>query len=104
MKDLIEALQLLQTLMKNPNEEFPTQCCHDVLYVWGVDWNKAKFSDVQRLVKLGFYPGWDENSSFLDDLFGTDCFDWDEVTEEQWKVILEYELDDCCYSYRYGSC
>ena len=105
MKELIEALQLLLALIPKDSyhQEFPTHCEHDVLYVYGVDWKKAKFDDVKKIIKLGFIPGWDENLSFIDDLFG-DEFDWDKLTEEQWKRILEEEIDDCCFSYKYGSC
>lgn len=103
MKDLIEALQILSTLILSQFQDYPTYCEHEVLYVYGIDWNKAKFSDVKRLIKLGFYPGFDEDLSFLYELFGNN-FDWDELTEEQWNNIEKEFLHTCSYSYKYGSC
>lgn len=105
MKDLIEALQILLTLIPEDSfhQNYPTHCEHDILYVYGIDWNKAKFNDVHKIIKFGFYPGNDNNQDYIYELLGDD-FDWDKLTEEQWSQIDKEYLDDCCYSYTYGSC
>ena len=40
MKDLIEALKLLWSCLKDPNTKWPTACEHDMLYIWASIWIK----------------------------------------------------------------
>lgn len=52
MKDLIEALTIL---LKYNQEEYPTTCEHDILYI-PMDTTIVSEKDVQELHKLGFKP------------------------------------------------
>ena len=51
MKDLIEALTIF---LKYKNEQWPTHCEHDVLYVMGVTEEEVSEEDKKRLGELGF--------------------------------------------------
>lgn len=57
MKDLIEALTIFS---KYGDPYSPTHCEHDVLTVM-VDPSIVSVEDGERLNKLGFFPGEDEN-------------------------------------------
>lgn len=52
MEQLIEALQIF---LKYSNEDYPTGCEHDVLYIY-VDPDVVTEEDKQRLEELGFSP------------------------------------------------
>ncbi len=54
MKDLIEALTILGKYI-NPDDNYPTHCEHDVLYVKGPLPNEMEMSDYKRLMELGFH-------------------------------------------------
>jgi hypothetical protein len=51
MEDLIKALQIL---LKYGNPEWPTQCEHDILIVWGIDPSIVSEEDIKTLDDLGF--------------------------------------------------
>lgn len=102
MKDLIEALQILLRYLENPDEYAPISCAHDVMYVCNVKVAEIDFDTIKHLYKLGFVPGYDENYNLVEDILGED-FDWDDLTKEDWDLIKN-ELDNCMYSYRFGSC
>lgn len=55
MKDLIEALQIF---LKYKNEEWPTNCLHDELWIMAVGKEEVSPEDQARLDELGFL--WDE--------------------------------------------
>lgn len=58
MKDLIEALTIFA---KYKNNENPTHCEHDVLYVVGITKEEVSEEDRARLDVLGFFysnDGW----------------------------------------------
>jgi hypothetical protein len=59
MKDLIEALTIF---LKYKDEERPTHCEHDVLYIMGVEEDEVSEEDKKRLDELGFH-------------FGDDCWE-----------------------------
>lgn len=105
MKDLIAALQFLLQFMKNPENKFPAACEHDVFYICGIDFSKMNLEQIKTLTSVhDFYPGSGDDWNYICEIAGKD-FEWDSITEEQWKLILENNcLDDCVHSYRYGSC
>ena len=104
MEELIKALTILRGFMK-PENNFPTACEHDILYVRGVDYGKISAKDVQELAKLGFLPGSDEDWASVEEVLGEVFDDFEQISEEQWeKVKNECWLDDCFRSYKYGSC
>ena len=94
MENLIKALQILMNYMDKDsyNWGWPTACEHDVLYVNGVNVHKMDWDTVVGLHMLGFNVG-EEG----------DIEDFDELTEDKWNTI-KYTIDNCAYSYRYGSC
>ena len=51
MSNLIEALQIF---LKYRDEQFPTQCEHDMLYVH-VDPSVVSGEDIKRLEEIGFF-------------------------------------------------
>ena len=54
MRDLIKALEILGNYA-NPNDDNPTLCEHDVLYVYGgVDPDQVSEDDLKTLNCLGF--------------------------------------------------
>ena len=104
MKDLIEALKIISKYLKNPNAYAPIQCAHDVMYVNGVNFVGMDYKTIKKIYKLGFIPGSDENYDMVCDILGEDFDgDWDNLTEEDWDKI-KFEIDECMYSYRFGSC
>ena len=102
MKELIKALQIMLRYFKDADEKFPTHCEHDILYVWGVDFDKIPLADVLRLYELGFIPGGDYDCEVFDEVLGED-YDFEEMTAEQWNEI-KGGIDECFRSYKYGSC
>ena len=56
MKDLIEALTIF---LKYKDEEYPTHCGYDVLYIMGVEEDEVSEEDKKRLDELGFHFGED---------------------------------------------
>lgn len=69
MNDLIEALKILQKYMAN--EEYPTQCEHDILYIKSViNRGDVTDTDMQRLQELGFI--WDySHDGFISYRYGS---------------------------------
>lgn len=102
MKELIEALQIMLRYFKDADEKFPTHCEHDILYVWGVDFDKIPLEDVLRLYELGFIPGGDYDCEAIDEVIGEEN-DFKDMTAEQWNEI-KGNIDECFRSYKYGSC
>lgn len=102
MNDLIKALKLILKYLKNPNAYAPIACGHDVMYVNGVNFVGMDYKTVMKIYKLGFIPGSDENYNMVCDILG-EAFDWEDLTEEGWNKI-KFEIDECMYSYRFGSC
>ena len=102
MKKFIEALQAILPFMKNPDAYAPCQCEHDILYIWGVDFTRMNSEDVKKIVKFGFYPGF-EQCNFIKECFGNKDYDWKDLTDEIWDKMKNY-LSDCLYSFKYGSC
>lgn len=108
MNKLIEALQFLLQFMKDPWEEFPTHCEHDILYIWGVDFSKMSLEDARKLDSYGFMVGdmeydtykyFDDEGNYMEDVE----FDLNTMTEKQWEDFKE-TLSECVTSYHYGSC
>lgn len=56
MKDLIEALTIIQKYMTE-DVYAPLHCEHDVLYVLGVEPNQVSPEDLDRLKELSFTKG-----------------------------------------------
>lgn len=107
MKDLIAALLIIQDCLKDPNNQWPTACDHDILYVCGVDFNLVTPDMLHQLDKLGFLPGSDEDADIInqydekDDYCGS--IDFSTIDQETWDTIKD-DLTDCFRSYRFGSC
>ena len=59
MEQLIEALQIF---LKYKNEQFPTHCEHDVMYVVGIEEDAVSLEDTAKLKELGFFWSEDDNS------------------------------------------
>jgi len=55
MKDLIEALQIIQKYMGDKDEYAPVHCEHDVFMICCVDPELISEDDLERLDKLGFF-------------------------------------------------
>jgi len=60
MEDLIKALQIF---LKYKNNNYPTNCCHDMLVVCHITEDEVSDEDKVQLKKLGFswsdeYDGW----------------------------------------------
>ena len=102
MKNLIEALQIMLRYFKNADEKFPTHCEHDILYVYGVDFERMPLDAVLRLYEMGFFPGSDEDGEAFDEVLGEE-YNFEDMTAEQWDEIKN-NIDECFYPFRYGSC
>ena len=59
MKNLIEALNIF---LKYANEDYPTHCEHDVLWIVGVTEDQVTEEDKVRLIELGFFYSYNDNS------------------------------------------
>lgn len=69
MKDLIEALTILQKYMDTENN-YPTHCVHDVLYVCGLIDPVSK-EDEKRLKQLGFTHSSEHKRTYKSFRFGS---------------------------------
>ena len=69
MKELIEALTILYKYM-SVETKYPTQCEHEVLYVFGVDKEMSE-EDTKRLEELGFSPNENYDNSWKSYRFGS---------------------------------
>lgn len=106
MKDLIEALTIIQNCLLDPETKWPTSCEHDVLYVCEVDFDKVTVEILHQLAKLGFYPGSDDDASILIEYNDGEYdgeLDFETIDEVTWDSI-KYDLTNCFRSYRFGSC
>lgn len=102
MKDLIEALTImLQYAEKDDDVEYPFQCEHDTLFVWGVKVSSIPFNDIKKLIELGFLPGMDDEFYIFSNI--NSDFDFDEMTEAEWNKAKD-EISECFHSFKYGSC
>ena len=109
MKDLIEALLIIQKYLIDPETELPTACEHDILYVCNVNFENITIEDLHRLAELGFFPGdgdcdsnliciYDENGDYDGDV------DFKTISQEDWNSIKDEFSTYCFHSYRFGSC
>lgn len=106
MKDLIEALLILQKYLNNPDSEYPTSCEHDMLYVCDVNMKDIPVDDIHKLYDLGFLPGTDDDYNTIKNILGEDFVfyrKYGEISQEDWDKI-KTEITNSFYSYRYGSC
>ena len=67
MEKLIEALQIF---LKYKNEDYPTHCEHDTLYIMGVDKDDVSEADRKRLDELGFFWS-DSDKSYISFRYGS---------------------------------
>lgn len=68
MEKLIEALQIF---LKYDNQQFPTHCEHDVLWICGnYDVDTMDSKDVEKLSELGFFWS-EEDEAFKSFHFGS---------------------------------
>lgn len=107
MKDLINALIILNDVLNNPDSKYPTACEHDVLYVCDVNFNLVTIDMIHTLYKLGFIPGSDEDGDVLINYNDAGEYDgeinFETIDQETWDFI-KGELTNCFRSYRFGSC
>ena len=68
MEQLIEALQIF---LKYKNEDYPTHCEHDVMYIVGVDKDEVSPEDIERLDKLGFFWSEEDGEGFISFKYGS---------------------------------
>lgn len=66
MDDLIKALTILR---KYGNPSYPTQCEHDVLYVF-IDYDSVSDEDKETLDGLGFIKNTDGGQGFMSFKYG----------------------------------
>lgn len=59
MEKLIEALQIFK---KYQNNDFPTMCDHDILYIAGITKEEVSKEDQERLYFLNFE--WEEEGGY----------------------------------------
>lgn len=67
MNDLIKALLIFS---KYTQEEYPTSCTHDTLYICGVDKDNVSEEDIEELDNLGFFWS-DDAQTFMSFRFGS---------------------------------
>ena len=67
MEKLIEALQIF---LKYKNEDYPTHCEHDTLYIMGVDKDDVSEADRKRLDELEFFWS-DSDKSYISFRYGS---------------------------------
>ena len=107
MKDLIEALTILQNYIVGYNKEYPISCEHDILYVCGVNFDLITVDILHKLSKLGFLPGSDDDADILvnydNDGYADEEIDFNTIDDETWNSIKN-DLTNCFRSYRFGSC
>jgi hypothetical protein len=68
MEQLIEALQIF---LKYKNENYPTHCEHDTLYIMGVEKDDVSPEDVNRLEELGFFWSEEDDGVFMSFKYGS---------------------------------
>lgn len=68
MKDLIEALNIF---LKYANPRNPTHCEHDILYICGIDPDVVSAEDKEKLKRLGFTVGQENEDMFYSFRFGS---------------------------------
>lgn len=100
MEEFIKAITFLSKFI-DKNRKYPISCEHDVLYVWGVNFDNMTAEDVRKLDELGFGVGHDDD-------YGSETLQetaWTTITDEQWQKIKDLGiLTDCVHSFRFGSC
>jgi len=100
MEEFIKAITFLSKFIDR-NRKYPISCEHDVLYVYGVNFDNMTAEDVRKLDELGFGVGHDDDycSEALKETA------WTTVTDEQWQKIKGLGiLTGCVHSFRWGSC
>lgn len=100
MEEFIKAITFLSKFV-DKNRKFPISCEHDVLNIWGVNFDNMTADDVRTLVELGFGVGQDDDydSETLQET------EWTTITDEQWQKIKDLGiLTDCVHSFKWGSC
>lgn len=68
MKDLLEAITIM---MKYSNDEYPTNCDHDILRFNSIDSTKVSKEDLKRLEELGFEDDRDDIGGFYSFKYGS---------------------------------
>jgi hypothetical protein len=68
MKNLIEALTIF---LKYRDEQWPTHCEHDVLYIMGVTKDEVSQDDQKRLDELGFLWSTNEGGCWISYRYGS---------------------------------
>lgn len=67
MEKLIKALQIF---LKYKNEEWPTNCSHNVLAIMNIDVSEVSIEDIKELDGLGFFWS-DSEECFISFHFGS---------------------------------
>jgi len=95
MDEFIKAITFLSKFV-DKNRKFPISCEHDVLNIWGVNFDNMTANDVRTLDGLGFEIG-------LDDDFD-ESPNWASISEAEWQKIKTSGVTNCVHSYLWGSC
>lgn len=94
MEEFIKAITFLSKFV-DKNRKYPINCEHDVLYVWGVNFDNMTADDVRTLDGFGFAIG---SSGDFDE-----TPNWASISEAEWQKI-KTSATKCVHSYLWGSC
>lgn len=100
MEEFIKALSFLSQFV-DKTKKYPVHCGHEVLYIYGVQFDSMTAEDVRKLDELGFGVGHDDDysSETLQETV------WTTITDEQWQKIKGLGiLTGCVHSFKWGSC
>lgn len=99
MKEFIEALTTLLPFMKDPDDKYIFGADHDVIIIYGIDWDRVPYETMQYLYsEHNIIPGNPFDRCY--DFFGEDkSEEWDELTEEKWKNTPKDCLDETAFMY-----
>lgn len=100
----IEGLEILKKHAKDP-EWTDVHGEHDMIVVNYINVASCTAEEIRRLNFLGFIPGLDGDMLEGNILAALEeagipveegkCFEWDDLTDEQWEVLKDYYCNDC---------
>ena len=95
MEEFIKAITFLSKFI-DKNRKYPISCEHDVLYVWGVNFDNMTADDVRTLDGLGFAIGSDDDFD--------ESLNLASISDAEWQKIKTSGVSKCVHSYLWGSC
>ena len=97
MEEFIKAKTFLSKFV-DKNRKYPISCEHDVLNIWGVNFDNMTADDVRKLSELGFEMG------LGDDFETNETPNWASISDAEWQKIKTSGITECVHSYLWGSC